>query len=111
MNMIYIIFILTSLILGIVIGWYTREQKSINDAWNGKPLGSDDELTVPAFDTPVELLEEFEDFMNSREDDEYMKGWSDCENYYKTNYDLIPIPMSGDLILSATSSPIMDKSE
>lgn len=67
--------------------------------------------------TPDEFLQQFEDFLNSTNselteyDEGYEKGWLACERYYKDNYELTPIPMSGDLILSATSSPIMDKSE
>lgn len=64
--------------------------------------------------TPSEFLQQFEDFLNSKDNeelDDFDKGWLACERYYKDNYELNPIPMSGDLILSATSSPIADISQ
>ncbi len=93
-------------------GLYRGMKEYINAAWNGcTPLETEDNPT------PQEFLEQFEDFLNSKDnelteyDEGYEEGWLACEKYYKTNYILNPIPMSGDLILSATSSPIMDIKE
>lgn len=42
--------------------------------------------------TPSEFLEQFEEFLNSEdnEEDDYDKGWLSAEKYIKENYTLIP---------------------
>ena len=82
--------------------------KGYDDGWDNCKCGKERKYPLDR------VYENFEKEVNSElteYDEGYEKGWLACERYYKDNYELTPIPMSGDLILSATSSPIMDKSE
>lgn len=50
--------------------------------------------------TPSEFLEQFEEFLNSEdnEEDDYDKGWLNAEKYIKENYTLIPKLNTADAV-------------
>lgn len=53
-------------------GWLACEKEHVNNSWNGKPLGVDDDVVPPptlAFESAEDLLKEFEKFLNDDEND------------------------------------------
>lgn len=90
------------LTVGILIGIEINQYFGNDNYWKGYDDGFADgyDERMEEYDTresskptPSEFLEQFEEFLNSEDNEEldkYDKGWLDSEKYIKENYTLIP---------------------